>query len=611
MLASVDRSDPRRVEPARVVWLRRLLDGSLAGCAFFAGMPVVPAGLFLVPLAVAAIGLHLHGVRVLRRTALDVPLLVWLLVLVAGGLSQGGVAEAILGTGAQGVWRIASCLPLVGAIGDARRGLAMAGIFVVAAALQGIVSLAGIELPALGGAPGRDAVAFVATAALAMLAAVAVAGPLPRPIGWLLLLVALPVELGRLAAGVGAASRALVGGIASMVAVGRRGLRAAAIVLLLLGAGAAAFRLAASPTPAAAVEDERRERALARIRAYETLAEAPALGSATSCRGAGRGAAAGPCRAGDALVSVWAQAGPLGLIACVWLFASAIGALRSGIKRRGEERIAASLLLGAAGVAGAFLFWAPTADLVYDPTSGWALALCLSIGLAVAGGSPPRSPVAEEGPSPPRGSAAVAAIASSLAILGGLSALEQVGRGEAVAAGMLLAALALGHAPGPLPGVRARLRGLCTLAGAAVLVARAFPAVAPPGTEAWWATPSSLAAVAALVAGLAGAAWALRRPGEVGAAVVAGALTAGWLLLRVGIDVQFVLPSLGDDADPARPDSFNFALGAAAAALVFVAWAGPLGFGERPVLGIARPLQRLPSVAVGVGLAAIAVAGLV
>ena len=101
----------------------------------------------------------------------------------------------------------------------------------------------------------------------------------------------------------------------------------------------------------------------------------------------------------------------------------------------------------------------------------------------------------------------------------------------------------------------------------------------------------------------------MRRPGRVGPAPVAGAIAAafaaGWvtLLHYGGYERLGVWASI-------RPTSYNFAVWACAAALLFVAWAGPLGQGEGEVEGPARRVVRLPQAAIALGLGAVAVAGL-
>ena len=612
MLPSVNLRAHALVEPTGVAWLRRLLDLGLGGFAFSLGFHVAPAEIFLCVVLVAVLGLQAFGVRVLRRTSLELPLGLYGIAVATGVLASGDPAASLLAPDAWGGYRFAACLVLAGAIGDAARGWRLAQIFVVAVAAQGAFGLAQVALGAAAPASGTygrsDVLAFVTLASLSLTAGASLAGALAGRTRVAAMLLAVPTGLGQLAALVRAGWAALAAALGTMAVLGRRGGRVALVLLGLLAAGAAGTAALSGPARGA---EGLRQHGFAWARTLETISDHPVTGLGVGTL-AGQGAAAAG-RAHNHLLSVWAESGPLGLVAFVWIVVSVFAALRRGVKRVGDDRRAAALIMGAAGVATGFVVCSATQDPLYDATNAYVLAFCVALGLAAIPRADPAVAAAGEAegaPPAPRGSAAVAAVSSSLAVLGGLSRLETVGRPDAYAAALLLGLLGAGYLP-ILPALlAARVRGLATLGGAAVLVARAFSVVADPGTEAWWRTPSALASVGAIAAGMAGSAWAMRRPGEVGPAAVAGAIAAGWVVAWVAGIAYLALPALEVGFDPERDFSFNFALGACAAALLFVAWAGPLGFGEGRVLGYAERLRRLPTAAVALGLLAVLAAGL-
>ncbi len=644
MQLSIGTNASAHAEPAAIVWLRRLLDLGLGGFAFSLGFRIAPAQIFLIVTLVAVLALHLCGVRLLRRTALDVPLALYVVAVITGVVGSTVEGASVFAPDTWGVYRLAACILLVGAIGNAERGWRLAQIFVVAAALQGaygfVQHFTGVDLfdavHRMKGAPGgvgwlasgtytrNTTLAFVTTASLALVSAALMAGALEGRTRIAAVLITLPTGLGQLMTFVRTAWLALVGALGTMSVIGRRGLKAAVLLLGLfaaLVAGVLATSASTTTETAVAPGNGTWHRGFIWARSLEMLSDHPVTGI-------GAGAFEGlthayydamhdeppvRCHAHNNLLFVWTESGPLGLIAFVWLFVSVLAALRRGIKRAGEDRRAAALIMGSAGVVTIFLAWTLTQDPLYDGMIAYTLAFCMALGMAAVprDGAAERAP-ADEAPdarSAPRGSAAVAAIAMSLAVAGGLSRLGTVGRAEAQVAALLLGLLAVGYLPFVPAALAIRVRGLATLAGAVALVARAFSVVAHPGSEAWWSTPSALASVAAITAGLAGSAWAMRRPGAVGPAAVAGALAAGWIVGWVGALESVLLPYLDLGFNPDRPFSFNFALGGCAAAMLFVAWAGPLGFGEGPVLGWAERLRRLPTAAVAVCLAVLAAAG--
>ncbi len=647
MQLSVNTNDSTMVEPVSVVWLRRLLDLGLGGFAFSLGFRIAPAQIFLIVTLAAVVGLHLCGVRVLRRTVVEVPLTLYVIALVTGVLGSTAAGASVFAPDTWGVYRLASCVLLVGAIGNAERGWRLAQIFVVAVAAQAaygfVQHFTGIDLfDAVGNmkrapsTPGRflaygsysrnSTMAFITTSSLALISAALMAGALEGRKRIAAILLAIPTDLGQLMTFVRTAWIALAGALGTMTVIGRRGARAALLLLVLfIGLYVAVLSTSApmqkkTENAVAASFGSNWHRGFIWARSLEMLSDHPVTGiGAGTFRGhtfeyydAMSDEPPVRCHSHNNLLFVWTESGPLGLIAFVWLFVAVVGALRSGIKRVGGDPKASALIMGGAGVTMIFLLWTLFQDPLYDGMIAYTVAFCMALGLAAIPPSEgrPASPESADAPPAPRGSAAVAAVAITLAVLGGLSRLETVRSSDARVAALLLALLVVGYLPFLPAALCRQIRALATLAGVVILSARAFAVVAEPGSETWWTTPSSLASVAALVAGLAGSAWAMRRPGDVGPAAVAGALAAGWVVAWVGGLEYVLLPYLKLGINPDRLFSYNFALGGCAAGLLFVAWAGPLGFGEGRVLGYAERLRRLPSLAVGVGLAVIAFAGL-
>ena len=638
--------------------LRIVLDVGLGLFAACLGFRIAPAQIALLIVAGAVIALHLLGEGVLRPTALDKPLLLYFLALALGVVAQAGAGASLGANDAWGLYRIAMGVVLIGAIGDATRAVRLTKIFVVAVALQGLygavqhytgIDWVHLSRPLVHHAPFSDdrflvigtyqrhsTHAYVTTAGLTFLSAALLTRALGRR-AWIAILLAVPTGLGNLFTFVRTAWGALAAGLGTMAVVGRRFKQAAAILAVLGALGA--VTVVASPAlrekASRAIDPEYTNnwhRGFMWARTLEMIVDHPVTGIGAGTFTPRTHDYYDPlveywpvrCHTHNNLLFVWAESGPLGLLAFVWLFGAALAALRRGAKALApEENEARAVILGSAGVIGVFLAWTVLQDPLYDGMIALTTMFAMAVGIAASGraatpvASEAVAPVeereevpADEVPPPARTSAAVAAAGFACAALGGLTNLGAASAAEGKVAVVILGVLGLGLLPVVPAATAAALRGLAIFAGAAVLASRPFTAVLDPGTEAWWSSPSAAVTLAALVAGSAGTAWSIRRPGLVGSAPVAGALTVAWAAIWITL-LEYVLFRWFDIGyNPGRPFSYNFVVGACAVGVLFVAWSGPLGFGEAKVEGVAARLVRLPAVVVAAGLLVLAFAGL-
>lgn len=530
--------------------LARVLDALLLACALLTGAAIPGAWL-----ATSVVGGLAAAAGLRRPTVLDKPYALLGLAVLLGA----GPAVSWAGFGP-----IAAVL-LVGAIRDGARAWRLGALFVCGIAARGAVASAGIGAP-------QASFAFLAGAALVWIAAASIAGRLPLPMA-----IPAAILVYSLRGADSPAFWALAVAIGVMAVLGRRMGRAAPLLAIVAVAGAFA-----SP------------------------------GGAASLLEPGVGAAAGP-RA-------------LALIAMAWCAGAVLAALRRGWKAAAPPKVSPSRfsmagtgVLGAAGVVGYAVASAAWGDLPSDAQVGAALALLVSCGLASAGDA--ARPSAEEGlglPEEPiegprsRKAAAGAALSWVGAVLGSTTALRTVPSGAATASLFLLLLLSALHLPLLQPAARllpqralriaGSLRGLAVFAAGAFLVAGPLAAVPTPGSIEWWRSPGALVALFGVGAAVAGAGHAIRRPGRIGPAPVAGALVcAGTLAFLVAVDYA-LWPTI-DARDS------NFAVTACVISMLFVAWSGPLSFGEAELPGVARRFSRLPAATVALCLAAWAVAG--
>jgi hypothetical protein len=641
--------------------LRAALDLGLYGFAFSLGMGIAPIQISLAVVLGATIALHACGIPVLRPTALDRPIAFYLLAVLVGAIAERASGASFLAPDVYGVWRFGAAIVLAGAIGDARRAYRLGQVFVAAVSIQGAYGIlqhfTGIDLLhgqdsgnlsvapfttdrwLVAGTYSRHATfAFVGGTAMILVAAAYIAGTLRGRRRWLAGLCVVPIGFGALFTTL----RMIWGGFAAAVAaiavVGRTGRRLGVPVAVMVALVTASALL----SPAIMAKMERvadpefannAHRGFMWARSMAMLEDHPVTGIGAGTYTPRTHVYYDPysphfavrCHSHNNFLFAWVESGPAGLLALVWLYVAALAALRRGAKAVGPPEVPAearAAVWGATGVVAATVAWSFAHDPLYDGVIAYTLAFSIALGLAAAGSAaapapdetvlgevPEREAEPDEVPAPGT-TAAIAAVAMAAASLGGALDVRGVTPGAGLAAAVLLAVLGLGHVPG-LPGrLGPVLRGAAGFAGAVALASRAFLPKLIPGSQGWWATPGAAVAVAALVAGLAGAAWAIRRPGQVGPAPVAGAaafvFAAGW----IGLNHYVLLRWLGV-WDAAMPTSYNFAAAAGAASLLFVAWSGPLGWGEVEARGFARRLARLPLAAVAVGLAVIAAAGLI
>lgn len=645
--------------------LRALLDVGLFGFAFFLGMGIAGTQISFAVVLGATIALHLCGAPVLRPTVLDRPIAFYLLVVLVAAVAERAFGASFFAADVLGVWRIGAAVVLAGAIGTADRAYRLGQIFVAAVAIQGVYGIAqhytGIDLlrgptsTEIGLAPfttdrwlvagtfsRHGTFAFVGGTAMILLAAAYIAGTLNGRRRWIAALCALPIGLGALFTTIRMVWGGFAAAIVAIALVGRTSRR-----LLLPVVGMAVLVAAsAAMSPALLAKMERvvdpefannAHRGFMWARSMAMLEDHPVtgIGSGTftdrthlyydphSPQFAVR------CHSHNNFLFAWVENGPAGLLAILWLYFAVLAALRRGAKGVASPEVPAearAVVWGATGVVAAAMAWSFGHDPIYDGVIAFTIAFCMALGLAAAG--PAADPSAEDAwvePTatamtppihetawsglPPGTTAAVAALALAAAAILGLSGLHAVDSSLGLAAAILFALLGLAHVPG-LPGrVGPALRGGVVVLGWMMLAGRAFQPKLVPGSGAWWVSSGAAVAVASSIAGLSGAAWAIRRPGRVGPAPVAGAaaftFSAGWIALNQ----HYLLGWLGVWAE-AMPTSYNFAAAAGAASLAFVAWTGPLGWGEAQVRGKTRHLVRLPVVAVAVGLAVLAIQGL-
>lgn len=640
------------------LWL--LLDLGLGIFAFSLGFRITAAQIALAAVLIAVVGLQLLGQRILRPTPLDKPLLLYAIALALGVLGQRASGASLIAPDAQGVYRLASVILLTGAVGTGERAVRLAKIFVVAASLQGLYGVVqhftGLELigsstlrlapfttdrfVAMGSYTRHTTHAYVTTAGLVFLSAALLTSAVRGPTRWLAIALSLPAGFGGLFTFVRTAWGGLAVGLGAMAVVGRRFKKAVAVfaVLAALGTGAVVVTPSLRERAARAIDpavDGNWHRGFMWARTLEMIVDHPVTGIGAGTFTQRTHQYYDPlvddwrvrCHAHNNLLFVWAESGPLGLLAFFWVFGAAIAALRRGAKAVGPGAEASrAVILGAAGVAGMFLAWSALQDPLYDGVIAYTTAFALALGFAAAGPAAaplphesvafvePRPPSPQDElddlPPPAHMSAGVAAAGIACAALGGFVGSQSATAGEGVVALFVLLLGCIGYLPLLPPAPAAALRGLAIFAGAVVLAMRPFAAVLVPGSGPWWTSPSAGTAVAALVAGFAGASWAIRRPGLVGPAPVAGALLVSWAAGWIALLEYVLFRWFAVDHNPGRPFAYNFAVGTCAAALLFVAWAGPLGFGTAEVKGAARRVVQLPAAVVAAGLLVLAVAGL-
>lgn len=586
----------------------RLLDLSLAGTAFAIGA----GGSWAWLLVSASIGLSLAA-GALRPNALGKPYLLFGLALGVNWLLAWPQLSGLTAAHAWAMGRPAIAFVLAGAIANGARASVLAMIFTVGAASRAVVAL-------LVGDASFEALLFLPASALLFLVAawaigalrglrLAAAAALCLPLGAVLWSLAIP-----------GAWIALAAGIVTMALLGRMGRRLIAPLGVAACLAGLSYGLAKDPFQAV-------ELGSVWSQALDLLAANPAgIGagnyasrSQEAAEAVGRAAGSHPH---NSLLAVWAENGPVGLIAAVWILCALFGSLRRGWKslgaNAGETRsgTASAMILGAAGVAGLFLVWSFTDDPLAEPVVGHGLGLLLALGLASVGRA--GLPSQEEslfairersrGALPlPRKAAAGAALAIGGAAIGGISALGSTSPAIRLVCLGLLIAVGILHLPWLRSPLALSLRGLVVFMGVALLATRPFAVLLEPGSVLWWQSPSAAVALCALAAAVSGAGHAIRRPGRIRPAPVAGALSFVGVALFVTMLDYGWLASIAPGFHPEAP--YNFAVAACAVSLLFMAWSGPLAFGEAEVDPLVRRLVHLPAAAVVVGLAATVLLG--
>ena len=612
----------------------RLLDPALAACALLLGLGSSWAW---IPVTVAVATAIVGGT--LRPNALGKPYLLFGLALGLNSMLSWPHLGGLFASHAWAMGRPAIAIFLAGAVVSGVRAWGFALLFIAGTVLRSLLGLAGLG-------PSLEPLLFLPAASLILLTAAWATSSLRGMWRALAGAMALPLVAAIWVEGGWGAWISLALGLVSMAALTRR----ARFLLASLAAVvvAAASRLL-KQEPFSSID-------LGSVwgQALALLAKNPA--------GIGAGNFASRTHEAfaplgqnfwshphNSLLSTWAENGPVGLIAAVWILCALLAALRRGWKvleeapdDRQEGMDARALVAGIAGVAGLFAAWSFTDDPLAETVVGYSLGFLLALGLGAAGES--ALPAQEESllavgkgssrANPlPRKAAAGAAIAIAGAALGGLTALNTTSPAVRLVCGGLLFLLALLHLPelgprdesssaegsavgGLLSFGRLRLhspfllslRGLLIFVGAALLAVRPFAAPLAPGSAQWWQSSSAAVALCALGAAVAGAGHAIRRPGRIRPAPVAGALTFLGVFAFVGLLDLGALAAVAPGFSPEAP--YNFAVAACAVSLVFLAWAGPLAFGEAEVDPRVRRLVDLPAVAVAVGLAATAFLGL-
>lgn len=598
----------------RVALAERWLDPSLAACALLVGF-----GASWSWIVVAIAGILTIAAGALRPNALGKPYLLFGLALGLNSLLAWPHLGGLFASHAWAMVRPAIAVVLAGAIRDGVRAWGFGILFVSGAVLRSVVGLAGgVEL---------DAFLFLPAAALILVVAAWAVGMLQGM--WLAAAAGASLPLGAAiwgGSGPGA-WLALLAAVGTMAILGRC-VRRLAIPMALLAAIAFASHLFAK-APIASVSVE-----LGSVwgQALDLLALNPAgIGAGNfATRSQEAFAALGLAswsHPHNSLLAVWAENGPVGLIAAVWILCALFAALRRSWKRLEEEggrsgagaqarNATRALVMGTAGVAGLFLAWSFTDDPLAESEIGHGIGFLLALGLASAGAA--GLPSQEESllsvgerssrATPlPRKAAGGAAIAIAGAALGSTTALATTSIPIRLSCAALLLALAILHLPILRMPVAAALRGLVVFVGAALLAVRPFAAPLAPGSAQWWQSPSAAVALCALGAAVAGAGHAIRRPGRIRPAPVAGALSFLGVAAFVTLLDYGLLASIAPGFHPESP--YNFAVAACAVSLLFIAWSGPLAFGEAEVDPRVRRLVHLPAAAVAVGLAATALAG--
>lgn len=522
-------------------------------------------------------------------TAISLP---YCLFGIALGLGVVTAWPATTGLGTPHAWamvRPAIALLLLGAV--RRRAWGLAVTFAAAAALRAAAAL-------VPGVPPPQP--FLASAGLVLLIAAWGAGAIVGRWRIAGAVASLPLAAGLLAGASAGAWMAVAVGLASMAVLGRRARAFAAP-----GAAVAIVATASFLVPSWSGAPPAGDLSFAWGQTLELLARKPAGIGAGNFASETRGAFAAQGLAGwehphNALLAGWAENGPLGLVAAVWIFASLFAALRRGwkaLEARGGGPRDGALVLGVAGIAGALLAWSLVDDPLGDPVAGYAFGFLMALGLAAAGEAGGPSPVPTRQKPLPKLAAGGAAIAIAGAAVGGAITSGTSSAGLRIGAVALLVALTVLRLPwvrGPLP---LAIRGLVIYGGAVFLAVRAFAAPLDPGSALWWRSPSAVAALCGLGAAVAGAGHAIRRPGSIGPAPVSGAIAC---LFVIGFVSLLHYGLLAPGFVPSAP--YNFAVASCLASLLFVAWSGPLSLGLSEVDHRVRRLAGLPEAAVASGL---------
>ena len=414
-------------------WLRSALLFALAATAV-----ALPLSIAATQLALAACGLLLLvalalGARPRLRSAIDAPVLA--LLAVAVGSSLFSARPALLETPALraliAFFVLSRALRLV-ALGDPHgdaRGveilwLKLGGLWALSASGDALLAFAqhwsGFDLThALGfrpelqvpapGAPGRFAgmgtlssrlsFAHVTLLPAALLAGLLAAGALPRRAAWLSRVAIFCMCLGlwsSFARGAWLAFGAillLLGLLAGTAATLRRGLPAAVALSLLGGALLWSSPAARARAVSGLSLRDNRDRLFLWARGVEIAADHPVVG-------VGFGSypwALGPyydrrepsfpmrTQAHDMFLSIWAETGPLGLFAFLWLLCAAVGLAVAS--RRASSPVRRGLLAGAGLAAGAFSVLCLMHDPLYEREVAYNLFFVLALAAVTRAGN--------------------------------------------------------------------------------------------------------------------------------------------------------------------------------------------------------------------------------
>lgn len=631
-MEAIARAEAARTRERAVRLLSGGLDAALVALAASMGGGIAPIQISLAVVLLAVIALEALGERVLRPTVIGPPLLLLLTALAVGVLAAPGKRASLLGPDAWGIYRVCAGVFLVAAVRDVPRAFRLAVVFVLAAAAQGIYGLVqyhtGVDVLApfhrsllepvpdaadrflVKGTYNRPSTfSFVAAAGIACMIGGLLSGAVRGRRELALAALVAPVAAGALYTFYGTTAAAFVFGLLAMAVVGRQMQRTAS-VFAALGIGATML-LSISPPLRAALFDHLQAPGISVAHADRWV---KLLGSLSRHAASGIGARNLGVYPQNNFLLLWVQSGPVALLAFFWLVSATLASLRRAAKLAPAGAAGAptrAIVLGAAGVLGCLVAWCVTQDPLMDGVVTYAFTFCVSLGLAAALPATPDPLVAgqvEPGDPPTRWSAAIAACAMGAASIAAAILPGKVTTGQGTAAALLLGMMGVAYLPLTPAWIAGRLRRIVPFVAVAMLVGRPFSAQDEPGSGRWWTTAAAGVAVAALVAGIAGAVHAIRRPGRVGPAPVAGALMALFAALFTLLLEVFHLVPLRSGAGTAA-FSYNFVAGAFAVGLFFVAWSGPLAFGEVRVQGTPGRLVRLPVLAGAAGLAVLVALG--